>query len=285
MIAVTGATGQLGRLVLSSLLGRVPAASLVAAVRSPEKAADLAAEGVAVRKADYSQPDRLRTAFDGVETLLLISSSEVGQRAPQHAAVIAAARQAGVRTVVYTSILHADRSPLMLAEEHRATEAVLRASGLGWVLLRNGWYSENFAGSVPVAVEHGAVIGSSGTGKVSAASRADFAEAAAVVLPDPAAHLGQTYELAGDVGFTKAELAAEIAAQSGKPVVYADMPEADYAAALTQAGVPGPFAQVLADSDVGQSKGALEAGGQVLSGLIGRPTQPMPEMVRAALAG
>lgn len=285
MIAVTGATGQLGRLVLSSLLGRVPAASLVAAVRSPEKAADLAAQGVAVRKADYSQPDRLRTAFDGVETLLLISSSEVGQRAPQHAAVIAAARQAGVRTVVYTSILHADRSPLMLAEEHRATEAVLRASGLGWVLLRNGWYSENFAGSVPVAVEHGAVIGSSGTGKVSAASRADFAEAAAVVLADPAAHLGQTYELAGDAGFTKAELAAEIAAQSGKPVVYADMPEADYAAALTQAGVPGPFAQVLADSDVGQSKGALEADGQVLSGLIGRPTQPMPEMVRAALAG
>ncbi|WP_370302599.1 SDR family oxidoreductase [Pseudooceanicola sp.] len=285
MIAVTGATGQLGRLVLSSLLGRVPAASLVAAVRSPEKAADLAAQGVAVRKADYSQPDRLRTAFDGVETLLLISSSEVGQRAPQHAAVIAAARQAGVRTVVYTSILHADRSPLMLAEEHRATEAELRASGLGWVLLRNGWYSENFAGSVPVAVEHGAVIGSSGTGKVSAASRADFAEAAAVVLADPAAHLGQTYELAGDAGFTKAELAAEIAAQSGKPVVYADMPEVDYAAALTQAGVPGPFAQVLADSDVGQSKGALEADGQVLSGLIGRPTQPMPEMVRAALAG
>lgn len=180
--------------------------------------------------------------------------------------------------MVFTSILQADRSPLRLAEEHRATAAELRASGLGWVLLRNGWYSENLAGSVPLAVKHGAVIGRSGTGKVSAASRADFAEAAAV-LADPAAHLGQTYELAGDVGFTKAELAAEIAAQSGKPVVYADMPEADYAAALTQAGVPGPFAQVLADSDVGQSKGALEADGQVLSGLIGRPTQPMPEMV------
>ena len=285
MIAVTGATGQLGRLVISALLDKVPAASVVAAVRSPEKAADLAGKGVIVRAADYANPDTLKAAFEGVDTVLLISSSEVGQRAPQHAAVIAAAKEAGVKTVAYTSILKADSSPLMLAEEHRVTETDLKASGLDWVILRNGWYSENFAGVVPVAVQHGAVIGSSGEGRVSAASRADFAEAAAIVLSDPAAHAGKTYELAGDTGFTKAELAAEIAAQSGKPVIYADMPEADYAAALEQAGIPGPFALVLANSDTGQSRGALEDDSQVLSGLIGRPTQPMRNMVSAALAG
>ncbi|WP_109466616.1 NmrA family NAD(P)-binding protein [Albibacillus kandeliae] len=285
MIAVTGATGQLGRLVIDALLEKVPAASVAALVRDPAKAADLAAMGVTLRQADYAQPETLFPALEGVDTLLLISSSEVGQRAPQHQAVIDAAAAAGVGLVAYTSILHADSSPLALAEEHRATEAALAASGLDHVLLRNGWYSENYAGSVPTAAEHGAVIGAAGEGRIAAAARADYAAAAAAVLADPAAHAGKTYELAGDTAFTLADLAAEIARQSGKPVTYQDMPQAAYAEALKGFGLPGPFAEILADSDVGASRGGLFDDSHALSALIGRPTTPMSEMVKSALAG
>ena len=285
MIAVTGATGQLGRLVIDALLEKVPAASVAALVRDPAKAADLAARGVSLRQADYSQPETLFPALEGVDTLLLISSSEVGQRAPQHQAVIDAAAAAGVGLIAYTSILHADSSPLALAEEHRATEAALAASGLDHVLLRNGWYSENYAGSVPTAAEHGAVIGAAGEGRIAAAARADYAAAAAAVLADPAAHAGKTYELAGDTAFTLADLAAEIARQSGKPVTYQDMPQAAYAEALKGFGLPGPFAEILADSDVGASRGGLFDDSHALSALIGRPTTPMSEMVKSALAG
>ena len=285
MIAVTGATGQLGRLVIDALLEKVPAASVAALVRAPAKAADLAARGVTLRQADYAQPETLFPALEGVDTLLLISSSEVGQRAPQHQAVIDAAAAAGVGLIAYTSILHADSSPLALAEEHRATEAALAASGLDHVLLRNGWYSENYAGSVPTAAEHGAVIGAAGEGRISAAARADYAAAAAAVLADPAAHAGKTYELAGDTAFTLADLAAEIARQSGKPVTYQDMPQAAYAEALKGFGLPGPFAEILADSDVGASRGGLFDDSHALSALIGRPTTPMSEMVKSALAG
>lgn len=285
MIAVTGATGQLGRLVIDALLEKVPAASVAAPVRDPAKAADLAARGVTLRQADYAQPETLFPALEGVDTLLLISSSEVGQRAPQHQAVIDAAAAAGVGLIAYTSILHADSSPLALAEEHRATEAALAASGLDHVLLRNGWYSENYAGSVPTAAEHGAVIGAAGEGRIAAAARADYAAAAAAVLADPAAHAGKTYELAGDTAFTLADLAAEIARQSGKPVTYQDMPQAAYAEALKGFGLPGPFAEILADSDVGASRGGLFDDSHALSALIGRPTTPMSEMVKSALAG
>lgn len=285
MIAVTGATGQLGRLVIDALLEKVPAASVAALVRDPAKAADLATRGVTLRQADYSQPETLFPALEGVDTLLLISSSEVGQRARQHQAVIDAAAAAGVGLIAYTSILHADSSPLALAEEHRATEAALAASGLDHVLLRNGWYSENYAGSVPTAAEHGAVIGAAGEGRIAAAARADYAAAAAAVLADPAAHAGKTYELAGDTAFTLADLAAEIARQSGKPVTYQDMPQAAYAEALKGFGLPGPFAEILADSDVGASRGGLFDDSHALSALIGRPTTPMSEMVNSALAG
>ena len=285
MIAVTGATGQLGRLVIDALLEKVPAASVAALVRDPAKAADLAARGVSLRQADYSQPETLFPALEGVDTLLLISSSEVGQRAPQHQAVIDAAAAAGVGLIAYTSILHADSSPLALAEEHRATEAALAASGLDHVLLRNGWYSENYAGSVLTAAEHGAVIGAAGEGRIAAAARADYAAAAAAVLADPAAHAGKTYELAGDTAFTLADLAAEIARQSGKPVSYQNMPQAAYAEALKGFGLPGPFAEILADSDVGASRGGLFDDCHALSALIGRPTTPMSEMVKSALAG
>jgi NAD(P)H dehydrogenase (quinone) len=282
MIAITGATGQLGRLVIQNLLKTVPAAQIVAAVRSPEKAADLAALGVQVRQADYAQPATLEAAFQGVDKLLLISSSEVGQRAPQHAAVIAAAQKAGVKLLAYTSILRADTSPLGLATEHQATEAALRASGIPFVLLRNGWYTENYTASVPAALQYGAVMGSAKEGRIASAARADYAAAAAAVLTKEG-QAGQVYELAGDTAYTLSELAAEIAQQSGKPVVYNDLPEAAYAAALVQVGLPEGFAALLADSDVGASKGGLFDDGHQLSQLIGRPTTPLADVVKAAL--
>lgn len=284
MIAITGATGQLGRLVLQNLLKTVPASQIVAAVRSPEKAADLAALGVQVRQADYAQPATLEAAFQGVDKLLLISSSEVGQRAPQHAAVIAAAQKAGVKLIAYTSILRADTSPLGLAAEHKETEAMLRASGIPFVLLRNGWYTENYTASVPAALQYGAVMGSAKDGRIASAARADYAAAAAAVLTKDG-QAGQVYELAGDTAYTLSELAAEIAKQSGKPVVYNDLPEAAYAAALVQVGLPEGFAALLADSDVGASKGGLFDDGHQLSQLIGRPTTPLADVVKAALAG
>jgi NAD(P)H dehydrogenase (quinone) len=284
MIAITGATGQLGHLVIQNLLKTVPASQIVAAVRSTEKAADHAALGVQVRQADYAQPATLEAAFQGVDKLLLISSSEVGQRAPQHAAVIAAAQKAGVKLLAYTSILRADSSPLGLAAEHKETEAMLRASGLPFVLLRNSWYTENYTGSVPAALQYGAVMGSAKDGRIASAARADYAAAAAAVLTKDD-QAGKVYELAGDTAYTLSELAAEIAQQSGKPVVYNDLPEAAYAAALVQVGLPEGFAALLADSDVGASKGALFDDGHHLSQLIGRPTTPLADVVKATLAG
>lgn len=282
MIAITGATGQLGRLVIQSLLKRVPAAEIVAAVRQPARASDLAALGVQVREADYTQPASLDTAFKGVDKVLLISSSEVGQRLPQHKNVIDAARRAGVSLLAYTSILRADTSPLALAEEHKATEAYLKASGLAHVLLRNSWYTENYLASVQPALQHGALIGSAGEGRIASAARADYAEAAAVVLTTPA-QAGKVYELAGDDAYTLAEFAAELSHQSGKPVPYVNLPEAEYAKALEAAGLPGPFAAILANSDVGAANGALFDDSHQLGKLIGRPTTPLAAMLKAAL--
>ncbi|GAB2943428.1 SDR family oxidoreductase [Hymenobacter coalescens] len=278
-IAITGATGHLGRLVIEKLKARVPADQLVALVRTPAKAADL---GVEAREADYTQPATLSAALRGVDTLLLISSSEVGQRAVQHHNVIEAARQAGVKRLVYTSVLHADRSPLSLAEEHRATEAELQASGLAYTLLRNGWYTENYTGSVPGALAGGAFIGSAGEGNISSATREDFAEAAAVVLTS-AGHEGQTYELAGDDAYTLTELAAEVSRQTGKDIPYRNLPVADYAAALAGFGVPEGYAHGIASWDADAAGGALFDDSRQLSKLIGRPTTPLATAVAAAL--
>lgn len=280
-VAVTGATGQLGRLVIEGLRAKLPAADIVALVRSLSKAADL---GVEAREADYSRPDTLSRALDGVETLLLISSSEVGQRVAQHRHVIDAAQAAGVTRVVYTSLLHADRSTLSLALEHVETEALLRASGLRVTLLRNGWYTENYTASVGSAVAHGAFIGSAGDGRIASAARADYADAAVAVLTTPG-HEGKTYELAGDSAYTLAELAAEIARQTGKDIPYRNLPPADFSAALRGAGVPAPWPEALAAIDVEVSKGALFDDGRALSSLIGRATTPLTVSVAAALQG
>lgn len=279
-IAVTGATGQLGRFVIAELKKRVPTSEIIALVRNPAKAADL---GVAAREADYNRPETLKTALAGVGKLLLISSSEVGKRAPQHQAVIDAAKAAGVGFIAYTSLLHADVSPLGLGVEHRATEAALKASGIAHALLRNGWYSENYAASVPGALASGAFIGSAGDGKITSAARADYAAAAAAVLTAPDA-AGKVYELAGDEAYTLADLAAEISRQSGKTIPYHNLTEADYAATLIKIGLPEGLAKMLADSDTGAAKGGLFDDSHTLSKLIGRPTTPLKDVVAATLA-
>ena len=283
MIAITGATGQLGRLVINALLERIPASGVVALVRSPEKAHDLSLRGVEVRYADYSEPETLVSALAGIDRLLLISSNELGQRSAQHAAVIAAAKQAGVHLLAYTSVLRADTSLLELATEHRETEHTLKASGVPFVLLRNGWYHENYTAGVAAAVAHGVILGSAKEGRIASAGRVDYAEAAAVVLTGDG-HAGHCYELAGDAAYSLDELAAEVARQSGKTVVYQDMPEADYKAALAGFGLPAPIAELLASSDAAAAQGALFDDGKVLSTLIGRPVTPIAAAVTAALA-
>ncbi len=282
-IAITGATGQLGRLVIDALLRSLPASQLVAAVRSPEKAQDLAAKGVEVRLADYNRPETLANAFTGVDRLLLISSSEIGGRLEQHRAVIDAAKRAGVKLIAYTSILHADSSPLSLAAEHRQTEAALQASGVPFVLLRNGWYVENYTMSVPTVLQFKAMVGSAGEGRISLANRVDYAEAAAAVLRSEADQAGRVYELAGDESYSLAELAAEIGRQAGEAIAYNDLPEDAYKGVLLGAGLPEALAAMLANSDVGASQGALYDAGRQISALTGRSTASLAEAVAQAL--
>lgn len=284
MIVITGATGQLGRLVIEQLLEKVPASQIVAAVRNPEKAADLAARGVQVRQADYSQPSTLDSAFAGAEKILLISSSEVGQRTAQHAAVIDAAGRAGVSLLAYTSVLHADTSLLGLAEEHRQTEAALAQSAVPSVLLRNGWYSENYTAGIAGDLAHGGHFGCAAEGRISSAARADYAAAAVAVLTASEPQAGKVYELAGDGSYTLSEFAAEVSRQAAQPLPYTDLPEAQYKAALLQAGLPEFVAELLANADAAAAKGALFDDGQQLSRLIGRPTTPLAVSVAQALA-
>ena len=279
MIAITGATGQLGQHVIESLLKTVPASQIVAIVRNPAKATALSQQGITVRQADYSDEAALTAALQGINKLLLISSSEVGQRAPQHRNVINAAKAAHVKFIAYTSLLHADTSPLGLADEHVATEQMLAESGIAYALLRNGWYTENYLASAPAALEHGVFIGAAGEGKIASATRADYAAAAARVISEDG-HAGKTYELAGDAGWTLSQLAAELAKQSGKKVVYQNLSEADFAAALKGVGLPAGLADMLADSDTGASKGGLFDDSHTLSKLIGRPTTSLSDSVK-----
>lgn len=282
MIALTGATGQLGQFVVEALLKTVPAKEIVAIVRNPAKAEALSKQGLIVRQGDYNDQAALTKALAGVENLLLISSSEVGQRAAQHRNVINAAKAAGVKFIAYTSLLHADTSPLGLHVEHVETEKLLAESGIPFALLRNGWYSENYLASAPAALAHGVFLGAAGEGKIASATRADYAAAAARVISEEG-HAGKVYELAGDKAWTLSELAALLSEASGKKVVYQNLSEADFAAALKGAGLPDGLAEMLADSDIGASKGGLFDDSQTLSKLIGRPTTSIADSVNDLL--
>ena len=282
MIVVTGATGKLGRLVLEGLLKVVPAGQIVAAVRDPQKATDLSALGVTVRAADYNDPVSLQSAFAGAEKVLLISSNDLARRIAQQQAVVDAAKAAGVQLLAYTSLINLDRTSIGLARDHRATEQAIRESGLKYVMLRDDWYLENHTGQLAPALAHGVILGSAGEGRFAAAARADYAAAAVAVLTGTG-HENKVYELAGDAQYSYSELAAELSKQSGKAVVYKDLPEAEYAKTLEGFGLPAEVATMLADADAGAAKGDLESTSKDLGTLIGRPTQTLAEAVAAAL--
>ena len=282
-IVVTGATGQLGRLTVEALLrrGTLPA-DIVATGRDVDRIADLAERGVTVRHADFAHADTLPDAFAGADRLLLVSTTTVGERLDNHRRAIAAARAAGVGQVVYTSALNAGTARMRLAEEHRGTEEVLRDSGLPAVVLRNGWYLENHTDLLPLVLATGTLHGSAGDGRVSSASRADYAEAAAVVLTSDG-HTGATYELGGDEDFSLPELAAAIARLWRQPVRYTDLPVDEYATVLTGLGLPPALAEVLADADAGLARGELQTTSDDLRRLLGRPTTTLDQALAAAL--
>ncbi len=283
-LLVTGAAGQLGRLVVEGLLKQLPADRIAATVRDEAEAGRLRSLGVTAFIADYDRPETLDQALAGIGRVLLISSNALGRRVAQHRNVIEAARRAEIDLIAYTSVLHADSSPLGLAAEHRETESLIQASGLPHAILRNGWYTENYTASIPAALAHEAVLGSAGAGRIASAARADYAEAAIAVLIAAEFPASRLYELAGDDSYTLAEFAAEIGRQAGRGIGYTNLPEAEYKAVLLGAGVPEPLAELLADSDTGASKGALFDKGRQLSALIGHPTVPMAASVAAALA-
>ncbi|MFI6939178.1 SDR family oxidoreductase [Streptomyces sp. NPDC050418] len=282
-LVITGATGNLGRLVIAGLLDAgIPASSVAAVVRDKDKAADLAERGVELRVADYSRPETLAGAFGAGDRVLLISGSEVGQRVAQHQAVIDAAKSAGVGLLAYTSILGGPKADFLLAGEHLVTEQAILDSGLPYTFLRNGWYHENLTGNLAPVLEHGAVVASAGDGRIASASRADFAAAAVAVLTGEG-HENQAYELNGDTAWTYAEYAAEVARLSGKEIAHAEVPAEQHLAILSGAGVPQQFAEILVDVDAAVGRGRLDRHGDDLSRLIGRPTTPMTHAITAAL--
>jgi NAD(P)H dehydrogenase (quinone) len=278
-IAVTGATGHLGRIVIDKLKSMVPVGDIVGLARSPQKGADL---GVEFREADYDKPETLGPALAGIDTLLLISASEIGKRAAQHRNIIHAAKKAGVKWIIYTSLLRADTSSISLGDEHRATEAELKKAGIPFTVLRNGWYTENYTNTIPGALAGGAFIGSAGDGKLSLAARVDYADAAVAVLTTPG-HQGKRYELAGDEPYTLSDLAAEISRQTGKKIPYRNLSEADYVSTLKTFGLPDGLAKTIAGWDVAASHGALFDNSRELSMLIQRPTTPLSDVVAQAL--
>jgi NAD(P)H dehydrogenase (quinone) len=282
MIVVTAASGKLGRHVVEGLLRKVPADRICAAVRHPEKAADLVERGVHVRRADYEDPATLDWAFKAAEKILFISGNELGKRIAQHRTVVDAAKKAGAKLVAYTSILHCDTTKMELAAEHNATEQYMRDVGVPYAFLRNGWYTENYTETLGPALARGVIAGCADDGKIAAATRADYADGAVAVLTG-AGHENKVYELAGDNPFTMSEFAEEVSRQTGKTVAYRDMPPEQYEKVLIEAGLPPPIAHMLADADLGIARGELDDSSGQLRRLIGRPTTPLAAAVAAAL--
>ena len=282
-IAITGATGQLGQLVIQALLKTVSATQIVALVRNQSKAESFAKQGIELRHFDYDTPETLVPALTGIDKLLLISANEIGRRTPQHKAVIEAAKQANVPYIAYTSLLHADTSPLGLAQEHRETEALIQASGLNYTFLRNNWYSDNYLTRIAQIVESGVVYGASQDGKISSASRADYAEATAKVLSSTG-HDHKIYELAGSESFTKADLAQFISLASGKDVIYQNLTAEELSQGLTHAGLPAELVHVIVDADIQTAKGAMFSDSQELENLIGHPSTTILAQIRTALS-
>lgn len=282
-IVVTGATGQLGRQVIADLLERgVAAGDIAAGVRDAARAADLAAQGVELRIADYDRPETLKDAFRAGDRVLFVSGSEPGRRVPQHAAVVTAATEAGVALLAYTGVLGGPDADFVLADEHKATEELILASKLPYVFLRNGWYTDVYTGNLGPVLEHGAVVGSAGDGRIASAARVDYAAAAAAVLAGEG-HENKIYELSGDTAWSLAEYAAEVSELTGRDIVYRNVSAEEHEAILVGAGVPAAFARILVDVDAAIARGLLSRTDGDLARLIGRPTTPLRESLAAAL--
>jgi NAD(P)H dehydrogenase (quinone) len=282
-IVVTGATGKLGRHVVEQLLEKVPAEQITAVVRDKARAADLAERGVQLAVADYNAPETFAEVFAAGDKVLLISGNEFDKGRPaQHKGVIDAAKAAGVALLAYTSA--PGSLTAALADDHRATEEILLASGVPYTLLRNGWYFENYTEHLAPVLEHGAVVQAAGDGRVSAASRADYAAAAVAVLTGEG-HENTTYELGGDTPFSFAEYAAELSRQTGREIAYNPVSVEAYTGILTGAGLPEPLAAVFAGVDASIEKGELVVSTGDLSRLAGRPTTSLADAVAAALKG
>ena len=278
LVGVTGASGKLGDGVVDRLRKVIPPGHIVAVVRSPEKAERLVARGVRVRGGDYAAPQTLASTFVGVKRLLFVSGNELGKRVDQHRAVIEAAKEAGVELIAYTSVLRADTSTLPIANEHQATEELLRGSGVPWVILRNGWYIENYTDSLRGPLALGAFLGAAREGRIAAASRSDYAAAAVTVLTTDA-HQGKTYELAGDYAFTKKQLAEAVSAWAGTSVGYHDLPAAEYRAALIKAGFPESTVTLLVETDLAIARGDLDSSCRDLHRLIGHATTTLRDVL------
>ncbi|MFD9871114.1 SDR family oxidoreductase [Streptomyces niveus] len=282
-IVVTGATGHLGRLTIESLLAAgVPAGGIAAVARDGAKAAPLAALGVEVRTGDYDRPETLTDVFRAGDRVLFVSGSEAGRRVPQHTAVVAAAREAGVAQLAYTGVLGGPDADFDLAAEHKATERLILESGLPYTFLRNGWYTENYTENLGPVLEHGAVVAAAGDGRVASASRADYAAAAAAVVTGEG-HLNKAYELCGDTAWSFDEYAAELSRRTGRTITYNNVPGETMLGILTGAGVPEPMAAILVDVDRAIERGLLVGTTGDLSRLAGRPTTPLAESVAEAL--
>ena len=278
-LGVTGASGKLGRLTVQDLLKTCDPADIVAIVRDPAKAADLAAAGVDVRVADYTEVGALKEALSGVDKLLLVSSSELGKRFAQHKNVIDAAKAAGVKQVVYTSAPKATTSTLILAPEHKATEEYLAASGLTYTVLRNNWYTENYANSIQSAAKTGELVAAVGAGRIASAERADYAEAAAAVLTGEG-HENKVYELTGDTAWDFTDLAAAIADAAGCACAYKPVSPDELKAAMMANGLDEGIAGFVATLDANIAAGNLEEATGDLRRIIGRASTPLTETVK-----
>lgn len=284
MYGITGATGKLGRQVVSSILERVAPREVVALVRDPAKAADLLQLRVEVRRFDYDEPAQLIEGLAGVARLLLVSSNQHDRRVEQHGAVIDAVKRANVELFAYTSIVHADDNPMPLAVSHRETERMIADSGLRYAMLRNSWYMENYLIGVDAAIGQGVLHGSTGKGGISAATRADYAAGASAVLTGEITE-SRVYELAGDEAFTLADIAGVLSEIAGKTVRYEDLGEADYRDALVAGGIPSGFATTLAEYSALAAGGILADSSRALRGLIGRPTETLRDFLRRTVPG
>ena len=281
-IAITGATGQLGNLVIEQLLQLTAAQNIVALVRNIDKAEHFKAQGIELREFDYDRPETLVPALLGIDKLLLISANEIGRRTPQHQAVIDAAKVAGVPYLAYTSLLRADTSPLGLAQEHRETEKLIQDSGITYTFLRNNWYSENYLAGVAHAIEIGTLFGAAQDGRISSASRIDYAEAAAKVLTSTG-HENKTYELAGSESFSLSDLATFIGQAVNKDIIYQNLSAEEYTQGLTQAGLPAGLVDVIVDADIQTIQGAMYSDSKDLEQLIGHKTTSIQDAIKAAL--